>query len=98
MKTKSNIDFEEAIEMGEYDIKYLSKYDKWKKLSRHVQFQYIRKAIENRRKNLLSQWAETSTILDFGKKPDFSNALKNIELQLKKIEDDREKLFIIYSK
>ena len=92
------MNFEESIEMGEYDVKYLSKYDNWKKLSRHVQLQYIRKAIENRRKNLLSQWAETSTILDFSKKPDLSNALKNIELQLKKIEDDREKLFIIYSK
>lgn len=90
--------FEKMIEMGEYNPKKLQSYDEWKTLSRHVQFQYIRTAIENRRKNLLTQWAETSTVLDFSKKPELAQALKNIESQLKDIEVDRERLFIEYSK
>lgn len=90
--------FQKAIEMGEYDPKYLTKFDEWGDLARHTQFQYIKTALENRRKHLLSQWADISTILDFSKKPELADALKNIEVQLHKIEDDRETLFVEYSK
>lgn len=89
---------QKAIDMGEYNPDYLGKFSEWGALSRHVQFQHIRTAIENRRKHLLTQWAEVSTILDFSKKPELAEALKNIEIQLREIEDDREKLFIEYSK
>lgn len=90
--------FQKAIDMGEYDPKYLTKFDEWEDLVRHTQFQYIKTALENRRKHLLSQWADISTILDFSKKPELAEALKNIENQLRKIEDDRETLFVEYSK
>lgn len=90
--------FQKAIEMGEYDSKYLAKFEEWKDFARHTQFQYIKTALENRRKHLLSQWADISTILDFSKKPELAEALKNIEKQLRTIEDDREKLFVEYSK
>ena len=90
--------FQKAIEMGEYDPKYLTKFDEWKDLARHTQFQYIKTALENRRKHLLSQWADISTILDFSMKTEIAKALKNIEDQLHKIEEDREILFVEYSK
>lgn len=90
--------FQKAIDMGEYDPKYLARFEEWKDFARHTQFQYIKTALENRRKHLLSQWADISTILDFSKKPELAKALKNIENQLHKIEDDREKLFVEYSK
>ena len=90
--------FQKAIDMGEYDPKYLSKFEEWNDFARHTQFQYIKTALENRRKHLLSQWADVSTILDFSKKPELADALKNIEKQLRTIEDDRETLFIEYSK
>lgn len=97
MKKQDKIQFSKAIEMGEYNPSFLEKYEEWKTFSRHVQFQYIRTAIENRRKHLLTQWAETSTILDFSKKPELALALKNIEKQLKEVENDRENLFVEYS-
>jgi hypothetical protein len=90
--------FQKAIEMGEYDPKYLIRFEEWNDFARHTQFQYIKTALENRRKHLLSQWADISTILDFSKKPELADALKNIENQLHKIEEDREKLFVEYSK
>lgn len=90
--------FQKAVEMGEYAPKYLARFEEWKDFARHTQFQYIKTAIENRRKHLLSQWADISTILDFSKKPELADALKNIEKQLRTIEDDREKLFVEYSK
>lgn len=92
------MNFQKAIDMGEYDPKYLSRFEEWKDFARHSQFQYIKTAIENRRKHLLAHWADISTILDFSKKPELAEALKNIEKQLKMIEDDREKLFVEYSK
>lgn len=89
---------QKAVDMGEYLPEYLSTFPDWSTLSRHVQFQYIRTAIENRRKHLLSQWAETNNMLDFSLKPDLSNALKNIEDQIYELEENREKIFIEYSK
>lgn len=94
----STMTFQKAIEMGEYDPKYLARFEEWKDFASHMQFQYIKTALENRRKHLLSQWADISTILDFSKKPELAEALKNIEKQLRTIEDDREKLFVEYSK
>lgn len=89
---------QKAIDMGEYKPDYLATFSEWHTLSRHIQFQHIRTAIENRRHHLLSQWAEVNNILDFSKKPELAEALKNIEKQLKLIEVDREELFVEYSK
>ena len=89
---------QQAIDLGEYDPDYLATFPEWYKLSRHIQFQYIRKAIENRRGHLLTQWAEINNMLDFRLKPGLAEALKNIEKQLKKLESDREDLYFKYSK
>ncbi len=89
---------QKAVDMGEYDPKFLSTFAEWHTLSRHVQFQFIRTAIENRRKHLVVQYAEVNNMLDFSKKPHLADALRNIERQLKIIENDREKLFVEYSK
>lgn len=93
----SKMTLQKAIELGEYDPNYLSTFPEWLTLSRHIQFQYIRDAIENRRKHLVTQYAEVNNILDFSTKPHLKEALKNIENQLHKIEYDREKLFVEYS-
>ena len=97
-KVPSKMTLQKAVDMGEYNPDYLSTFAEWHTLSRHIQFQHIRTAVEIRRRHLITQWAETFNILDFSKKPKLANALKNIENQLHKIEDDREKLFIEYSK
>lgn len=87
-----------AIELGEYDPEYLSQFDDWKKLSRHSQFELIRKAIENRLRQLIGQYAEINNVLDFSKKPHLQEALKNIDDQRRKVLQDKEDLYLEYSR
>jgi hypothetical protein len=89
---------QKAIEMGEYDESYLSTFPEWHTLGRYVQFQMLRQALENRRRQLLVQWSEINNMLDFSKKPYLKEALKNIEDQLRQVEADREKIYFEYSK
>ena len=63
-----------------------------------MQFQYIREALDNRNKHLITQWAEINNMLDFRLKPNLAMALKNIEAQLKKLDKDKERLYLEYSK
>lgn len=87
-----------AIQMGEYNPEYLSTFPEWHQLSSHTQLQYIRMAIENRRKQLLTQWAEIDRAVDYRLKSGLHEAQKNIELQLSKLEYDRERLYVEFSK
>lgn len=98
-KSKTNIlSFKDAIRMGEYNPQFLATYPEWQQFSPHVQFQYIRQALENRRKQLLMQWAEVNNMLDFRMKPQLADTLKNIEKQLKQVEKDRENIYFEFSK
>ena len=88
---------QQAVEFGEYDPEFLATFSEWHTLSKAVQFQYIRKALQNREQNLRVQWAETVNFLDFSKKPELKEALNNIDKQLRKVEQDSERLYIEYS-
>jgi hypothetical protein len=94
----SGLTLQKAIELGEYEPAFLAQFPEWYKLTRHIQFEYIRKAIENRNKQLMTQWAEITNILDFRLKPHLREALRNIEKQLQNLQEDKEKLFIEYSR
>jgi len=94
----ANMTLQKAIEMGEYDPEYLATFPEWHGLSRHIQFEHIRTALENRNKQLITQWAEINNMLDFRLKPNMQTALKNIEKQLKLLDKDKEKLYLEYSK
>jgi len=96
--TSVTMTMQKAIGLGEYDPEYLATFPQWHELSRHIQFQYIRTAIENRHRQLITHWAEVNNMLDFSKKPHLSEALENIMMQIKKLEKDREKLYLEYSK
>lgn len=87
-----------AIELGEYDPSYLSRFEEWSKLSRHSQFELIREALKNRTSQLAMQWSEVNNILDFSKKPHLKQALENIEKQRAKVLEDQDKLYVEYSK
>lgn len=89
--------FDEAIELGEYDPKLLSKYSEWKTMSSHAKFQKIREALENRRHQLLTQYAEINNMIDFRLKPELKEALTKIKLKLDKLEEDREELYVKYA-
>lgn len=88
---------QKAIDLGEYDPNYLGQFPEWHTLSRHVQFEFIRKALENRNRQLIVQWAEITNILDFRLKPHLKDALYNIEDQLEKLKADKERLYVDYS-
>ncbi len=90
--------FKEAIEMGEYNPEYLSTFPEWHNYPRHTQFVYIKKALDNRNRHLVQQWAEINNMLDFRLKPQLAEALKNIEKQIKKLDNDKENLYFEYSK
>ena len=94
----SPMTLQKAIDMGEYKPDYLATFPEWHKLSRHVQFQFIRQGLENRRRQLTIQWAEINNVIDFRLKPHLKIALKNIEVQIKKLDRDSEKLYLEYSK
>lgn len=97
-RSSTKMTLQKAVELGEYNPKFLSTFPEWHSLSRHAQFQFIREGLENRRRHLITQWAEINNFLDFRLKPHLKEALKNIELQLKILEDDRERLHLEYSK
>lgn len=96
--TSDDITLQKAIDMGEYDPKYLSTFPDWFKLSRIMQWQMVSQAIKNRRRFLQLQWAEINNQLDFSQKPYLKEALKNIEKQLKVLRIDEEKYQVEFSK
>ncbi len=89
---------QKAVDLGEYDPEYLKTFPEWHLLSPHVQLQFIREGLDNRRRQLLMQWAEMDRAIDYRLKPHLQIAQKNVEKQLKKIEEDRERLYSEYSR
>ncbi len=96
-KSSPSMTLQQAVDLGEYNPEFLSTFPEWHTLSRHVQFQYIRKALDNRHKHLIVQYAEINNMLDFRLKPHLNEALKNLEKQIKILENDRERLYAEYS-
>lgn len=94
---KTNISLQQAIDFGEYDPKSLSNFTEWHTLSTHIQFQLVRKALEIRHKQLITQYAEINNVLDFSKKPHILVALKNVERQISELMKDRERLYVEFS-
>lgn len=98
VSTSGNMTLKEAVALGEYKPEFLATFPEWHTFSRHVQFQFIRQALDNRNKQLLTQWAEINNTIDFRLKPQMADALKNIQKQMKKLDADRDKLYFEYSK
>lgn len=95
--TTGDLTLQKAIELGEYSPEFLGQFPEWHTLSRHIQFEYIRTALDNRNRHLIKQWAEIVNILNFSQKPHLSKALSNIEEQLEKLKQDRENLYVEFS-
>lgn len=97
-QTTQKMTLQKAVDFGEYDPKYLSTFPEWHELSKHIQFQFIKTALENRRHQLLQQYAEISNVLDFRLKPELKETLNNIHKQLKQLDNDFEKISMEYFK
>lgn len=94
---KSNLTLNQVIEFGEYDPKALSNFVEWHSLSSHIQWQLIRKALEVRHRQLVTQYAELNNALDLSKKPHIREAMRSVEKQLSKLTEDKEELYVEYS-
>src|SRR3989344_4378876 len=90
--TPAVMTLDKAIELGEYDPNYLATFPEWHSFTKHIQWEYIKKALENREKQLMQQYAAVNNVLDFSKKPHAHEALKKIEAQYKFLRDEKERL------
>ena len=97
-KSSVKMTLEKAVEMGEYDPKFLSTFPEWTGLTDNLRWHYIRDAIQNRRKFLLLNWAETSNVLDFSKKPEMKTVMDNIMKQVQLLNQEEEKLRLEFIK
>ena len=93
----TNMTLEKAIELGEFEPSNLARFPQWHTMSRHVQFEYIRKALDNHNRQLVTQWAEINNVLDFRTKPHLKKALENLEEQIRKLRQRKEELYLEYS-
>lgn len=96
--TSLNMTLQKAIDLGEYDPKYLSTFPEWQGLSKHIRFQFIKTAIDNRRHQLVQQYAQINNVLDFSLKPELKVTLDNIHRQIKSLDTDFERLSVEYFK
>lgn len=101
MKIKADSQFlslEKAIELGNYDPKFLSQFAEFRELSRYTKFQLIRQALRNREAQLRLHYAELNNQLDFRNKPNLREGLQNIEKQIQELNADEEQLLVEYSR
>lgn len=92
-----HLTLEKAIDMGEYNPEYLATFPEWHSYTRQMQFELIKKALTNRRRQLLQQWAEINRSNDFRLKPHLMAASDNLHKQLEKVRLDKEDLYARYS-
>ncbi len=86
-----------AVELGEYDPEVLSRFSEWHLLSKHAQFQLVRKALVNRDLQLRSTWADINNQLNFSKKPYLHAALKNIEREITHLRSEEDRMYILFT-
>ena len=91
------ISFKESIELGKYEVEYLSQYKEWQELDRHLQYQYITQALVNKRRQLRLQWALMANQPNFSKKPHLAVAQKKVQKALQDLEIDEEQLMVEYA-
>ena len=88
---------EKAIDLGEYDEGFLSTFVDWQSLSDNIRFNYILRAIKNRRQFLRLNYAETFNVLDFSQKPELKDVLDSINKRLIELQKEEEKIRVKYS-
>lgn len=94
----SILNLQAAVNMGEYEPTYLSRFSEWHELTPNMQFEFVRKGIENKRHQLRLQYATTFNAPNFSKKPHLEEAIKNIFARLRKLQEDEERLSIEFSR
>lgn len=93
----TTITLQQAVDFGEYQPDYLANFAQWHTLSPHIQWQLVRKALDIRHTQLITQYAELNNVLHLSKKPHVQNAMRSVEKQLKQLMEDQERLYVEYS-
>ncbi len=96
--TSSLLNLQAAVNMGEYEPDYLARFPEWQELTVTMQFEFVRKGIEQKRRQLRLQYATTFNAPNYSKKPHLEEAIKNIFARLRKLQEDEERLSIEYSR
>ncbi len=96
-KQTQSITLQQAIDYGEYDPRHLANFSEWHTLSPHIRWQLVRKALDIRQRQLITQYAELNNALDLRLKPHIHEAMKNVEKQLSDLARDREDLYVEFS-
>ncbi len=98
VKKTTKMTLEKAVEMGEYNPEFLSTFPEWSSFTNNIRWHYIRQAIQNRRRFLLLNWAETNNVLDLRLKPELKQVLDKINNQVLDLNREEERLRIEYIK
>ena len=88
---------QQAINFGEYNPEYLANFAEWHTLTSHIQWQLVRKALDIRRRQLFTQYAELCSVLDLRDKPNVQESIKHVEQQLAELSKDRERLYVEFT-
>ena len=92
------LNLQAAVEMGEYEPEYLARFPEWLELTPSMQFEFVRKGIEQKRHQLRLQYATTFNAPNFSQKPHLEEAITNIFARLRVLQEDEERLSIFYSR
>lgn len=87
-----------AVELGEYDPIQLSQWPEWHRLSRHGQYQLVRKGLANRDLQLRSEWADINNQLNFSKKPYLQIALERIDREIEHLRHEEDRLAVEFTR
>ena len=94
---KTSLTFSKAIELGEYEPNFLEQFPEFSELTRPSQYEYVKKAIENRIKHIWVHWSELANLPDMSIKPQIRKAMEKLEQQHKKVMADKERLYIEFA-
>jgi hypothetical protein len=95
---KLKMTLEKAIEMGEYNPDFLSTFPEWSTFTNYIRWHHIRRAIVNRRRFLLLNYAETNNVLDLRLKPEMKLVMDRIYRQLDLLAREEERLRLEFIK
>lgn len=94
---KPAMTLQQAIDFGEYHPEFLQNFPEWHTLTPHIQWQYVRKALDIKRKQLWTQYNELCSVLDIRLKSNVQESIKNVEKQIADLAKDRERLYVEFT-
>jgi hypothetical protein len=87
----SAMTLQRAVQLGEYQPDYLSRFPEWVTMSRYVQLRFIREGMRSRKPQLMTQYAVLFNVLHFSEKTaELEPKLNHILDLVKQVDADEE--------